>query len=151
MAWDCGAGHSFELLLRRRLALNIFLLPVTTAKLIGEFYNNRWSAAHGCPRFAYSFVFVMLRQYNWRCDSFSANMLRIYFWSCYLLKPTKNCFWWVEGSYWWQSRGAVFSQPQAHKWSSDLGHVTLRCVMELFLTMEIACSLSNAFLNKLRL
>ncbi len=73
MTWDCGAGHYFELLLHRRLALNIFPFPVTIAKLIGEFYNNRQSAAHGCPRFAYSFVFVMLRQYYWRCDSFSAN------------------------------------------------------------------------------
>jgi hypothetical protein len=70
MAWDCGAGHYFELLFRRHLALNIFPFPVTIAKLIGEFYNNRRSAAHGCPRFAYSFVFVMLRQYYWRCDSF---------------------------------------------------------------------------------
>jgi hypothetical protein len=72
MAWDCGAGHYFELLLRRRLALNIFPFLVTTAKLIGEFYNKRRSVAHGCPRFAYSFVFVMLRQYYWRCDLFSA-------------------------------------------------------------------------------
>jgi hypothetical protein len=30
MVWDCGAGQ-----------LNIFPIPVTTAKLIGEFYNNR--------------------------------------------------------------------------------------------------------------
>jgi hypothetical protein len=72
MAWDCGAGHYLDLLLRRRLALNIFPFPVTTAELIGEFYNNRRSAAHGCPRFAYSFMFLMLRQYNWRCDSYSA-------------------------------------------------------------------------------
>jgi hypothetical protein len=60
MAWDCGAGHYFDLLLRPRLALNIFPFPVTTAKLIGELYNNRRSASHGCPRFAYSFVFLML-------------------------------------------------------------------------------------------
>jgi hypothetical protein len=49
------------------------VFPVTTAKLIGEFYNNRQSVAHGYPRFAYSFVFLMLRQYYWRCDPFSAN------------------------------------------------------------------------------
>jgi hypothetical protein len=73
MAWDSGAGHYFDFLLRRRLALNIFLFPVTIAKLIGKFYNNRRSAAHGCPHFAYSFVFHMLRPYCWRCDPFSAN------------------------------------------------------------------------------
>jgi hypothetical protein len=72
MAWDSGAGHYLDFLLRRRLTLNILFL-VTTAKLIGEFYNNRRSAVHGCPRFAYSFVFLMLRQYYWRCDPFSAN------------------------------------------------------------------------------
>jgi hypothetical protein len=73
MAWDCGAGDCFHILLRRRLALNIFPFPVTTAKLIGEFYNNRRSAAHGCPRFAYSFVLLILRQYYWRCNSCAAN------------------------------------------------------------------------------
>jgi hypothetical protein len=73
MGWDCGAGHYFDFLLRRRLALNIFPFPVTTAKLIGEFYYNRRSVAHGSPRFAYSFVFLMLRQYYWRCDPYSAN------------------------------------------------------------------------------
>jgi hypothetical protein len=73
MAWDCGAGHHFDFLLRRRLALNIFLFPVTKAKFIGELLNNRQSAAHGCPPFAYTFVFLMLRQYYWRCDPFSAN------------------------------------------------------------------------------
>ncbi len=33
MAWDSGAGHYFYFLLCHRLALNIFPLPVTTAKL----------------------------------------------------------------------------------------------------------------------
>jgi hypothetical protein len=73
MAWDCGAGHYFDFLLRRRLVLNIFPFPDTTVKLIGEFYNNRRSATHGCRGFAYSFVFVMLRQYYCRCDPFFAN------------------------------------------------------------------------------
>ncbi len=73
MAWDCGAGDCFHILLRCRLALNIFPFPVTTAKLIGEFYNNRRSAAHGCPRFAYSFVLLILCQYYWRCNSCAAN------------------------------------------------------------------------------
>ncbi len=70
MAWDCGAGHCFDFLLCRHLAVNIFPFPVTTAKLIGEFYNNRRSAADRCPRFAYSFVSFMLHQYYWSCDSY---------------------------------------------------------------------------------
>jgi hypothetical protein len=73
VAWDCGAGHYFEFLFRRRLVLNIFPFLVSTAKLLGDFYNNRRSAANSCPRFAYFFVFLMLRQYYWRCDSYSAN------------------------------------------------------------------------------
>jgi hypothetical protein len=63
----------FLLPLTLRLALNIFPFPVTTEKLIGEFYNNMRSVAHGCLRFAYSFMFLMVRQYYWRCDPFSAN------------------------------------------------------------------------------
>jgi hypothetical protein len=53
--------------------LNIFPFPVGTAKLKGEFYNNRQSAANSYPRFAYSFVSFMLRQYYRLCDSYSAN------------------------------------------------------------------------------
>ncbi len=34
MAWDCGAGHYFDLLIRCRLVLNIFPFPVSKAKLI---------------------------------------------------------------------------------------------------------------------
>jgi hypothetical protein len=71
--WDCGAGHYFEFLICRRLVLNIFPFPVSTAKLLGDFYNNRWSAANSSPRFTYSFIFLMLRQYYWRCDSNSTN------------------------------------------------------------------------------
>jgi hypothetical protein len=73
LAWDCGGGHYIEFLFRRRLVLNIFPFPVSTAKLLGNLYNNRRSAAKSYPRFAYSFVFLMLRQYYWRCDPFSAN------------------------------------------------------------------------------
>ncbi len=73
MAWDCGAGHCFDFLLRHRLALNIFPFPVTTVKLLGEFYNNRRSAANRCPRFAYSFVSFMLPQYYWSCNSYCAS------------------------------------------------------------------------------
>jgi hypothetical protein len=69
LAWDCGAGHYFDLLIRRHLVLNVFPFPVSKAKLIGEFYNNRRSAANQFPRF----MFLMLRQYYWRCDSYSAN------------------------------------------------------------------------------
>jgi hypothetical protein len=74
-----------------RLGFNIFPFPVTTAKLIGEFYNNRRSAANWCPRFAYSFVLLMLRQYYWRCDSYTANrrstanmknLRKSYYWRC---------------------------------------------------------------------
>jgi hypothetical protein len=73
LAWDCGAGHYFQFLIRLHLVLNFFPFPVGTAKLKGEFYNNRRSAANIYPRFAYSFVSLMLRQYYWLCDSYSAN------------------------------------------------------------------------------
>ncbi len=63
LAWDYGAGHYFEFLLCRHLVLKIFPFPVSTAKLIGDFYNNRQSAANRYPRFAYSFVSLMLQQY----------------------------------------------------------------------------------------
>jgi hypothetical protein len=77
MARDCVAGHYFDFLLRLRLALNIFPFLVYTVKLIGDFYNNRRNTSHGCPCFAYSFVFLMLRQYYWRCDLCTANKQRI--------------------------------------------------------------------------
>jgi hypothetical protein len=35
--------------------------------------KNRRSAAHGCLRFAYSFVSLTLRQYYLYCDSCAAN------------------------------------------------------------------------------
>jgi hypothetical protein len=73
LAWDCGAGHYFVLLIRRCLVFNVFPFPVSKAKLTGEFYNNRRSVANQCPRLAYFFVFLMLRQYYWRCNSYSAN------------------------------------------------------------------------------
>ncbi len=73
LAWDCGAGHYFAFLIRRHLVSNIFPFPVSTAKLLGDFYYNRRSAGNSFPRFAYSFVFLMLHQYYWSCDSYSAN------------------------------------------------------------------------------
>jgi hypothetical protein len=51
----------------------IFPFPVNTAKLIGDFYNNRRSAANSDLRFTYTFVSLMLRQYYWSRDPFSAN------------------------------------------------------------------------------
>jgi hypothetical protein len=57
-AGDYGAGHHFECL--HRLILNIFPFQVSTAKLIGDFYNNTPNTVNRCPRFAYSFVSLML-------------------------------------------------------------------------------------------
>jgi hypothetical protein len=73
LAWDCGAGCYFEFLIRRHFVLNIFPFLVGKAKLTGEFFNNRRSAANSYPLFAYSLVSLMLRQYYWFCDSYSAN------------------------------------------------------------------------------
>jgi hypothetical protein len=72
MAWNCGAGHYFDFLICHRLILNINLFPVTTAKLLGELYNNRRSAVQRHPRFAYSFMSLLLPQCYWRCNSYSA-------------------------------------------------------------------------------
>jgi hypothetical protein len=63
LAWDCGAGHYLEFLIHHCLVLNIFPFPVSTAKFVGEFYNNRRSATNRCPRFAYSLVSLMLSKY----------------------------------------------------------------------------------------
>jgi hypothetical protein len=93
-ASDCGARDSFEFLFRRRLVLNIFPFPVSTAKLIGEIYNNRRSAAKRCPRFAYSFVALMLRQYYWRCDSYSANRRS----PANIKNPRKYSYWRCESA-----------------------------------------------------
>jgi hypothetical protein len=40
-AWDCGAEHSFVLLLRFHLNFTIFPFPVSTVKILGEFWRNR--------------------------------------------------------------------------------------------------------------
>ena len=92
MAWDCGAGHYFDLLFRRRLVLTIFPFPVSTEKILGDFYNNRRSAANSFPRFAYSFVVLMLRQYYWRCDSHSANRRS----TANMKNPRKSYYWRYE-------------------------------------------------------
>jgi hypothetical protein len=36
---DSGTLHYFDFISHHRLALNIFLFPISTAKLIGEFYS----------------------------------------------------------------------------------------------------------------
>ncbi len=82
-------GIIFELLFRRHLVLNIFPFQVCTAKLIGEFYNNRQSAANRCPRFAYPFVSHMLRQYYQCCDSYSANRRS----AANMQNPRKSSYW----------------------------------------------------------
>ncbi len=38
---DCGAGHSFVVFFGFHLGFAIFPFPVSTAKLIGEFWINR--------------------------------------------------------------------------------------------------------------
>ncbi len=40
-AWDCGAGHSFVVLLGFHLAFTIFPFPVSTVQILGEFWDNR--------------------------------------------------------------------------------------------------------------
>jgi hypothetical protein len=40
-ASDCGAGHSFVVLLGFHLGFAIFPFPVSTVKIIGEFWINR--------------------------------------------------------------------------------------------------------------
>jgi hypothetical protein len=40
-AWDCGAGHSFVVLLGFHLVFSIFPFPVSTVQILGEFWNNR--------------------------------------------------------------------------------------------------------------
>jgi hypothetical protein len=89
LAWDCGAGHYFEVLFRLCLVLNIFPFTVTTAKLTGKFYNNRQSAANLCPRFAYSFVLLILRQYYWRCVLYTANRRS----AANMKNPRKSYYW----------------------------------------------------------
>jgi hypothetical protein len=85
-------GIYFHLLIRRRLVLNVFPFPVSKAKLLGEFYNNRRRAANRCPCFAYPYVFFMLRQYYWRYDSYSANRQR----AANMKNPQKSYFWRCE-------------------------------------------------------
>ncbi len=40
-ASDCGAGHYFVVLFGFHLGFAIFLFPVSTGKIIGEFWINR--------------------------------------------------------------------------------------------------------------
>jgi hypothetical protein len=72
LASDCGAGHYFGFLIYCHLVLYLFPFPLSTEKLLGEFYYNRRIAANTFPRFAYSCVSFILRQYYWHCDLYSA-------------------------------------------------------------------------------
>jgi hypothetical protein len=85
-------GIILNLFIRRCLVLNIFPFPISTAKFIGELYYNRQSAANRCPRFAYSFVALMLRQYYWRYDSYFANRRR----TANMENPRKSLYWHCE-------------------------------------------------------
>ncbi len=49
LALDCGAGHYFDFLIHHCQVLNIFPFAVSTAKLIGDFYNNKHSTVNRCP------------------------------------------------------------------------------------------------------
>ncbi len=91
---DCGTGHSFEFLFCGHLVLNIFPFPVSTANLVGKIYNNRRSAANRCLRFTYSFVALMLRQYYWRCDLYSANRRS----AANVKNPRKYSYWRCESA-----------------------------------------------------
>jgi hypothetical protein len=71
LASDLGAGHYFDFLFCRHLVLNLVLFLLSTDKLLGEFCYNRQSAVNTFPRFAYSFVFFILRQYYWRHNFYS--------------------------------------------------------------------------------
>ncbi len=37
LAFDCGAGHYLDFLIRRHLVLNLFPFPLSTEKLLDEF------------------------------------------------------------------------------------------------------------------
>jgi uncharacterized protein YjfI (DUF2170 family) len=54
-----------------QLGQNNYLFPVSTAKLNGNFWTNRQSAAKLFPHCAYSFQSLMLCQYFWHCDFYS--------------------------------------------------------------------------------
>jgi hypothetical protein len=72
LASDCGAGHYFLNLLSLHAVLNVLPFPLSKEKFLGDFCANRQSAAKSFPRFAYSFVSLMQRQYYWCCDFYSA-------------------------------------------------------------------------------
>jgi hypothetical protein len=69
--------------------MNSLPFPVSTAKLIGEYYNNRRSTVKRSPCFAYSFGFLMVCQYYWCCDSHPANR-----WSVANMKKLQKSYYW---------------------------------------------------------
>jgi hypothetical protein len=66
-------GILVNFVFRRHLVLNIFPFPVSTVKLLGDLYNNRRSTENSYPRFAYSFIFLVLCQYYLSYDWYSTN------------------------------------------------------------------------------
>jgi hypothetical protein len=56
LAWDFGTEHNFFHIGSVHVVLNIFLVPIRTAKLIGNFWINRRSTAKLFPCFDYSSV-----------------------------------------------------------------------------------------------
>jgi hypothetical protein len=57
-ASDYGAGHSFVVLFVFHLDFTIFLFPVTTTQIIGEFWQNRWSGTSDV-------ALIVLALYRW--------------------------------------------------------------------------------------
>jgi hypothetical protein len=52
LAWDCGAWRFFVICVKSlHLVQNIFPIPVSTGKLKGDFWTNRWSAEKSFPCF----------------------------------------------------------------------------------------------------
>jgi hypothetical protein len=57
--------------IRRHLVLNLFPLPLSTEKLLGELCYNMQSVKNKFPRFVYPFVSLILCQYYWCCNFYS--------------------------------------------------------------------------------
>ncbi len=70
---DSGARHYFEFFIHHPRGLNIILFPAITAKLAGDFHNNRRSVEKRCQRFTYSFVSFILCQCYLCRNSYTAS------------------------------------------------------------------------------
>ncbi len=71
-ASDCGAGHSFVLLFRFHLRFAIFPFPVSTVKIIGEFWINRRSGASDVAPIELA-LYSGYSNYYWCYVAFGAN------------------------------------------------------------------------------